>query len=120
MNFDLIAPCPKCPFRTDVTPYLRTDRVIEICESLVEEDMSFSCHQTTQFDDDGEVVHSRKEQHCAGATIMLEKMDRPNQAMRIYERIGCYDRTKLRMTAPVYADATAMIAAYRKHNTKRR
>jgi hypothetical protein len=42
-----------------------------------------------------------KSPHCAGALIFLEKLDSPHQMMRICERIGYYDRTKLDMTAPV-------------------
>lgn len=39
--------------------------------------------------------------HCAGALIFLEKRYRPNQLMRISERLGMYDRTKLDMKAKV-------------------
>jgi hypothetical protein len=39
--------------------------------------------------------------HCAGAMIVLEHEDRPNQIMRIAERLGFYDRTALVMDSPV-------------------
>jgi hypothetical protein len=118
MNFDLIAPCPKCPFRTDVRPYLRTDRVAEICESITDNDSSFPCHKTTTFDDEGDCIPTGKEQQCAGAMIMLEQMNMPNQVMRIGERIGIYDRTRMRMDSPVYKNSAAMIAAYRRENKR--
>jgi pSer/pThr/pTyr-binding forkhead associated (FHA) protein len=51
------------------------------------------------------------EQHCAGATILLERLNRPNQMMRWMERLGGYDRTKLDMDAPVYRTPTAFVRA---------
>jgi hypothetical protein len=35
--YSLTTPCPKCPFRTDVPPYLTCARVVEIARSLEEE-----------------------------------------------------------------------------------
>jgi len=119
MNFDLVAPCKHCPFRTDVTPYLRTARAQDICDSITHRDMSFACHKTTKHDDEGEHIPTSKEQHCAGATIMLEKMKMPNQAMRIAGG-RWYDPTKLQMDAPVYESTDAMVKAYRAANRKQR
>lgn len=119
MNFDLVAPCKHCPFRTDVTPYLRTDRVREICDSITDYDMTFACHKTTSHDDEGEHIPSSKEQHCAGATIMLEKMQQPNQAMRIAAG-RWFDPSKLKMDAPVYDTPDQMVEAYRKANARSR
>jgi hypothetical protein len=47
---------------------------------------------------------------------MLERLDRPNQMMRIAERLRYYDRTKLRMDSPVFESPAAMIEHYRKLN----
>lgn len=47
------------------------------------------------------VVRSKKDQHCAGALIFLEAQERPNQMMRIAERIGCYDPSQLDINFPV-------------------
>lgn len=117
MNFDMVAPCPQCPFRTDVVPYLRTARVQDICNAITYHDQSFACHKTTKHDDEGEHIPTNKEQHCAGALIMLERMKMPNQMMRIaYKR--WYDPAKLNMDSPVYDNTTKMIAAYRKHNRR--
>lgn len=106
-QYGLVKPCAKCPFRTDVKPYLRKSRVRELDRALYTGE--FHCHETTVEDDDGERVVSRDSAHCAGALILLEKLNRPSQMMRIGERLGMYDRTKLDMQAPVYDTFQAMI-----------
>ena len=107
MNFDLHRPCASCPFRTDKPFFLPPERRDEIATGL-ESDMTFSCHMTNDFCDEPEdcgcegVHETRRSQHCAGAMIVLEKMEMPNQLMRICERIGLYDRDRLVMDAPVF------------------
>lgn len=111
MKFDMTTPCPKCPFRTDIKPFLRRDRAREISEALFLHQQTFACHVTVEHDDDGEHVLRPDEQHCAGAAIVLERMNRPNQMMRIAERIGCYNARKLDMKAPVFKHLRDFIAA---------
>ncbi len=110
MKFDLTKPCPQCPFRTDcLKGWLGRGRAKEIAAGVTDGQATFSCHKTTEHGDDEEDGHhypGRDEQHCAGALILLEKIGRPNQMMRISERLGFYDRTKLDMDAPVF-DTTA-------------
>lgn len=114
MNFDLKTPCKDCPFRSDISFALRPERAREITASLLRGE-SFPCHKTTKFDDDGEpVLNNKKEQHCAGALIFLERQERPNQMMRIAERLGGYDMRKLDMDAPVFNSSAAMV----RHLTK--
>ena len=112
MKFGMKTPCTHCPFRTDVTPFLRPAWAREILSAIVDRDGTFPCHKTIGRDEDGEYVRSDGEQHCAGASILLEKIERPNQLMRIAERFGDYDRNALDMDAPVYDTPRAMIAAY--------
>lgn len=100
MNYTLRKPCANCPFRNDVDFDLRRRR--DIAADIIDRQASFACHKTTCHDDEGNHVPRDKEQHCAGAMILLERIGRPNQMMRIAERIGMYDRTKLDMAAPVY------------------
>lgn len=102
MDFTMTKPCPKCPFRTDVPAYLNGPRAQEIVHSIVGQQQQFPCHQTTEHDDDSEYVPGDGEQHCAGAMILLEKIEQPNQLMRISERCGIYDANKLDMTQPVF------------------
>ena len=111
MNFDLKTPCKECPFRTDIKPFLHPDRVREILDGITSGDKTFTCHKTAKFDDDGERVlyGSPQDQHCAGALILLEKIEQPNQLMRIYERLRGYDRTALDMNAPVFDTQEDMI-----------
>lgn len=114
MHFNLTKPCKHCPFRNDIRPFLSTRRVREIIASLIGRQESFPCHKTVDYshDDDGRVTS--KSEHCAGAMILLEKLGKPNQMMRICERLGLYDRRKLDMNAPVYRDPRQMIAMHDK------
>ena len=118
MKFDMKRPCAKCPFRNDITPYLRVDRIEEIIDAITRLQQTFACHETTvpsdsdDDDDDGEMIVTKDNQHCAGALIFLEHMEAPNQMMRICERLGEYDRTALHMDSPVYDDLDTMIEAY--------
>jgi hypothetical protein len=114
--YGLKTPCSNCPFRTDIRPYIRAERVREILTSNEE----FHCHKTIVVDpsDDedhwGDVVEDEHAQVCAGFLICLEHDDAPNQMMRIAERLGMYDRTKLRMEAPVYRGVNAAINAHKR------
>lgn len=104
MNYDMTKPCEKCPFRTDCPKgWLGASRAAEIAAGITTAQQSFPCHKTIEFDDDGEnKLGNKSEQHCAGALILLEKLEQPNQMMRICERLGLYDRTKLDMEQPVF------------------
>lgn len=109
MKFNLKKPCANCPFRNDIPKqqgWLGEDRAQGIVDSIIDLQQSFPCHKTTDLD--GE--RSGKEQHCAGALIMLEHIERPNQMMRISERLGMYDRTQLEMDAPVFDDPVDFVA----------
>lgn len=105
MKFDLKKPCDNCPFRSDRVFYLHEERVEEILHGMIEEQRTVTCHKTIDYskeDESGEHIAQPDDQHCAGALILLEKINRPNQMMRIAERCGFYDRTKLNMASPVY------------------
>lgn len=108
MRFDLTRPCENCPFRKDGKGVeLLPGRWKDIKRALIDKQATFSCHKTIEFHDpyleeqDGEAdwhIAAPGEQHCAGALITLEKMGRPNQIMRIFERLGGYDPSKLDMS----------------------
>lgn len=66
----------------------------------------FPCHKASKLEDDGEgsehyVQKGEETPHCAGVLIFLEKRRKSHQMMRIAERIGLYDHTKLDMKAKV-------------------
>lgn len=106
--YDMVEPCPDCPFRDDIPAYLHPERY----EELSNEEGEFPCHKTTTWDDDkGVHIDCDKEKVCAGFLILNENSDTPNQMMRIAERLGIYDRRKLRMKSPVYEHWDAAIAA---------
>ncbi|WP_182102504.1 hypothetical protein [Niallia taxi] len=104
MFFKLKRPCKNCPFLKEGGVPLAKGRLDGIVQELVEKDMDFTCHKTIDYksqmvettDGDEEFVKDyERNQHCAGALIFLEKMDRPNQAMRLGERLGLYNRFEL-------------------------
>jgi len=106
MNFDLVRPCPKCPFRQDIDGYLRGDRAREIAEVLANGG-TFACHQTTvdaPEDDEnfgGEMMETADSQMCAGAMRALMQSGGPNQIMRIAERTKTFDPERLDKSVPV-------------------
>lgn len=60
-------PCKHCPFRNDVTPYLHPDRAAEIAYAAQNPYNDFSCHKTTEYDDDCEdTVVTEQSKTCAG------------------------------------------------------
>jgi hypothetical protein len=112
LKFDLVRPCDQCPFRADIRPFLHRERAREIVEEIFYHDKSFTCHKTNNYDEeDGDGVETKDSQHCAGAMIMLERYDRPNQMMRWMERIKAYNRKLLDMKAPVFKNFTDFIMA---------
>jgi hypothetical protein len=107
--YSMTTPCANCPFRSDVTPYIREDRVREIKDGLVRGE--FPCHKTTVNAGDGERVSTDDSIHCAGALILMIKEDRSSQMMRISHRLGMFDPEKLDMGAPVYDSFDEMAEA---------
>lgn len=94
MNYKLTTPCDECPFLKWSGFTFR---------SLQEHASGeFGCHKACKVNEDTGMFEAKKNTpHCAGALIFLEKQGKSHQMMRICERIGLYDRTKLDMDAPV-------------------
>lgn len=94
MNYKMTTPCNACPFLKGSGFTLR---------SLIEHASGeFGCHKACDLDEEtGTYEPHEKTPHCAGALIFLEKRERPHQMMRICERLGLYDASKLNMDAPV-------------------
>lgn len=99
-RYSLPGPCANCPFRSDRPFYLNPDRVDEIADAL-EAGQGFTCHKTVDYTEDGPEVNDRGRE-CGGAMATLEREGRPNQGMRIAERLGFYDPTRIDPDAPVY------------------
>lgn len=131
--YTLKSPCANCPFRSDKPFHLDSDRVKEIADSLRDTPEApggtFYCHKTITYnsgaeersddghDDDAESDDfngriTPRSRACAGALATLEKEQRPNQIMRIAERLGLYDMKRLdHENAPVYESLDAWEAA---------
>ena len=94
MNYSMTDPCDACPFLIGSGFTMKSLKAHASGE--------FACHKTCKLDDETRTYEPQeKSLHCAGALIFLEKRDAPHQMMRICERLGLYDRTKLNMDAPV-------------------
>lgn len=94
-------PCEACPFLD--TPNMKRGFTLRRLKEFAANE--FPCHQTADAveDEDGSSEYRANENslHCAGALIFNEKRGYANQMMRICERIGMYDASKLDMTAKV-------------------
>lgn len=101
MKYSMTKPCDACPFLD--TPNMKRGFTLRRLKEFASG--QFPCHQTADAveDEDGfsEYQANDNSLHCAGALIFNEKRDTPNQMMRICERLGVYDRTKLDMDASV-------------------
>ncbi len=96
MNYTMTTPCDACPF---LAKFKRSFTVKQLEQHASGE---FACHKTCEVDDEtGNFEPQKKSVHCAGMLIYLEKRGRSTQMMRICERLGIYDRTKLDMEAKV-------------------
>lgn len=99
MKYTQTTPCKECPFLKSMKNGFTMMRLMEFACT------EFPCHKSATLDEneDGhsEFVANKDSVHCAGALIFLEKRNAPNQMMRIAERLGMYDCTKLNMNAPV-------------------
>jgi hypothetical protein len=113
MNYDLKRPCIDCPFLRGKA-FLRSARARQIATDVLVRGQTFSCHKTLDYSGEGEPRDTKHTQHCAGALIMCENAGRPNQMMRIAERLGMYDASKLDMQADVYRTPTEMAAGHGK------
>lgn len=98
MKFDLKKPCKDCPFiKGSSTNRSLVEGRLEGIVNDIRSDMSFTCHKTLG-------LPKSDQQHCAGAMVFLEREDRPNQMMRIAERLNLYDRHKLDMDSDIIDD----------------
>lgn len=103
MKFDLVRPCPTCPFRVDIRFDLHPERRAEIVQGL-RSDESFTCHSTIDYGAwVDEFVPNEKNQHCAGALIAMKKDGSlfANRIPRMAAIFGWFDPDKLDMAQPV-------------------
>jgi hypothetical protein len=94
VKYTKTTPCTDCPFLEGTERGFTDERLAEFASG------EFPCHKTADATDD-EFFATRNSVHCAGALICLEKRNLSRQMMRITERFGMYDHTKLDMEAPV-------------------
>lgn len=105
--FKLKKPCENCPFRKHGAIELRPDRVKGIVDGLVKNDQStFHCHKTVhgpKGGGDGDLTG--EESYCTGALIYLQKIGRPNVAMRLGAALGMFDPASLEAQYGVVLDS---------------
>ncbi len=102
MKWDMKKPCATCPFLKVGGIRLMTERIEEIAGGMLDSrGHIFPCHVTVDYgdredsDDNSSYIPSAADKHCAGALIFAEKNGNTTQMMRISERIGFYDASKL-------------------------
>lgn len=89
MKYSQTIPCKDCPFLKKYSKGYSLKRLNEFASG------KFPCHKSAELDEEDGFIATDKSVHCAGALIFLEKRNKPHQMMRISERLGMYDYTKL-------------------------
>jgi len=97
-QFNLIKPCPNCPFRNDDQAIdLQPGRREQIIEDLLSgKESTFHCHKTVYRDDgrnhdeDGN-YHPVDVCHCAGAAAVTRKFGRDTTLVQIATRLGAIE-----------------------------
>lgn len=103
MRFDLKKPCKDCPFTKgncfeQGLPRKRVQQIIDDISS----DKTFPCHK-----------HNDSSQQCAGATIMVQQENMPNQSLQIAERLGISKPKNLSGKDKIYSSINEMLNSYR-------
>lgn len=74
MSKDFVSkPCPHCPYRRDITPYLTYERGEELAYLAENPYNSFTCHLTTvedEYSDEGNMLVTENSKECAGLLTM--------------------------------------------------
>jgi hypothetical protein len=103
MRFNLVRPCPHCPFRPDVAPFLHPARAEQIARDVVDREGTFACHETTD--------RPRGEwSHCAGALLLLDASTPGHAMLNVARFLGLYDDARLDRTAPHFPTRAAFVA----------
>ena len=98
MKYTMTSPCDQCPFLDNAQ--MRRTFSPQRLSAFAQGD--FPCHKTADDDnEEGEFCATEKSIACAGALIFNEKRGYANQMMRIAERLGMYDASRLNMDAKV-------------------
>lgn len=98
MHYTMTEPCAECPFLKKMKHGFTMKRLKEFASG------EFPCHKSSDVDEESGEFREKSNGssvHCAGALIFAEKRHQPHQMMRIAERLGMYERTKLDMTAEI-------------------
>lgn len=96
MKYTQTTPCKECPFLKTMSHAFTIKRLRGFADTG-----TFPCHKSATISEDDEFLANENSVACAGALIFLEKRNQPNQMMRISERLGMYDYTKLDMESPI-------------------
>lgn len=95
----MTTPCAECPFLNKMKHGFTMKRLSGFASA------EFPCHKTAEnVESDegcGEYHATPESNHCAGALIFNERRNSPHHLMRICERLGFYDHTKMNMEADV-------------------
>lgn len=120
--FKLTRPCSDCPFRKGMGSQfqLHPRRLAAIVEG-----MAFQCHKTVDYsgktglpfdhgaEDEDRPSAGDHPQQCAGLMALLHREGQPNQIMRIGERLGHLDCSKLDPDSDTYASIAEAKRAHR-------
>lgn len=101
-------PCDNCPFRKDVEPFLRRQRVVDIFNAALTKGQTFVCHKTLK--------SKEGRRTCAGFLHVLNKTGDAQavQIVQLAERLAGVTPAQLRGADLTYNSVQEMIDAHDK------
>lgn len=104
-------PCKRCPYRHDVEPFLRPERAEELAYLPQNPYNIFHCHETLEYDEEGESVATNRSKVCAGFLTMQHS----ENGRTSYDEDGFEPSDDI-----VYSDHWEMTNAYDEHDERER
>jgi len=103
-------PCPQCPYRHDIKPFLTAERGEELAFAPQNPFNTFPCHKTTEEDEEGETYTGERSKECAGfLTLRANELGEDE----VYE---CAEEGFKPSYELVYGDSYEMADAYEEAN----
>lgn len=103
ISYNLKSPCSDCPFTKSAKHHIGVAKdLVKLSKSLESKSFGHTCHKTDERSDGYVEGHKGPMEHCAGAMIMLKKMNHEQPNLMLEVRRGNLDPDQYEMEDDVF------------------